>query len=295
MFKLSDFKYSEFTTRNLGFVTPEEQEKIRKAKIFIPGVGGMGGTALECLARMGIENFIIADLDTFEVSNLNRQIFSNLDVIGSSKAQAAKDQLLKINPNMQVEIWGKDWLENIDAILDQVDLVINGCDDVKATVLLMRAAKVKNKTVIDAFASTLPSVYVVRPEDPRPEKTFSYPSLELEPEQITEEIQKQCSACEMEYVLTHSSTIKHVILTYAAEMISGKRKRMSLAPMVWMTGLLMSYEALKLILGKPTFASYRGIFLNPWSFRYEKPLWGPFATIKKVLVRFFLKRLAKSI
>ncbi len=289
------FSYSEFINRNIGFVTTEEQEKIRRAKIFIPGVGGMGGTALECLARMGVENFIIADIDTFEVSNLNRQIFSNLDLIGSQKAQAAKDQLLKINPNIKIEVMSGEWLEKINSVLEKVDFVINGCDDVKATVLLMRAAKLKGKTVIDAFASTLPSAYVVNAKDPRPENTFSYPTRGLSADQITPEIQKESAACEMVYVLTHSSTIKHVILNYAAEMITGKRKRMSLAPMVWMTGLLMSYEALKLILEKPTLASYKGVFLNPWSFKYEHPLWGPFATVKRVFVRYFLNRLAKSV
>ncbi len=288
------FNYSEFTARNIGFVTSEEQEKIRQARIFIPGVGGMGGTALECLARAGIENFIIADIDTFEVSNLNRQIFSNLDLIGAPKAKSAKEQLLKINPQIQIEVLGSEWLKNLDPILDKVDFVINGCDDVKATVLLMRAAQTKNKSVIDAFASTLPSVYVVRPQDPRPEKLFSYPTQGLTRDQITPEIQKESAACEMVYVLTHSSTIKHVILSYAGEMISGKRKRMSLAPMVWMTGLLMSYEALKLILEKPTLATHKGVFLNPWTFRYEMPLWGPFAFVKGFFVRFFLKKLASS-
>ena len=289
------FNYSEFTTRNIGFVTQEEQENIRGAKIFIPGVGGMGGTALECLARMGVENFIIADIDTFEVSNLNRQIFSNLDLMGLPKASSAKDQLLKINPNLKIKVLGAEWLINLNSILDQVDFVINGCDDVKATVLLMRAAREKNKTVIDAFASTLPSVYVVQATDPRPEETFSYPTRNLSADQITQEIQKEAAACEMIYVLTHSSTIKHVILNYAAEMITGKRKRMSLAPMVWMTGLLMSYEALKIILGKPCLADHRGVFLNPWSFTYERPLWGPFASIKRIFVGYFLQRLAKSV
>ena len=289
------FSYSEFINRNIGFVTQDEQNKIREAKIFIPGIGGMGGTALECLARTGVENFIIADIDTFEVSNLNRQIFSNLDLMGLPKALSAKDQLLKINPNLKIEVLGAEWLTNLNSILDQVDFVINGCDDVKATVLLMRAAGEKNKIVIDAFASTLPSVYVVQGQDPRPEKTFSYPTIKLSADQITLAVQKEVVACEMIYVLTHSSTIKHVILNYAGELITGKRKRMSLAPMVWMTGLLMSYEALKIILGKPHLADYKGVFLNPWSFTFERPLWGPFASIKRIFVRHFLKRLAKSV
>ncbi len=59
------FSYNEFTNRNIGFVHPEEQEKIRQAKIFIAGVGGMGGAAVESLVRLGVGNLIIADFDEF--------------------------------------------------------------------------------------------------------------------------------------------------------------------------------------------------------------------------------------
>ena len=59
------FNYQEFTGRNIGFVSPEDQQKISQAKIFIPGVGGMGGSALESLVRLGVQNFIIADFDKF--------------------------------------------------------------------------------------------------------------------------------------------------------------------------------------------------------------------------------------
>jgi tRNA A37 threonylcarbamoyladenosine dehydratase len=79
------FTYDEFITRNIGFVSVQEQEILKHANIFIPGVGGMGGAALACLARVGVCNFTIADIDTFEVSNLNRQIFSSLDVSDVTK------------------------------------------------------------------------------------------------------------------------------------------------------------------------------------------------------------------
>src|SRR3989338_234225 len=112
-----NFSYEDFTSRNLGFVTEDEQRRLRGSRIFIPGVGGMGGTALECLARSGIEQFIISDPDVFEVSNLNRQIFSALDLIGKSKAEAAKNALLRINPSIEVMIYGAEWTEKLDTIL----------------------------------------------------------------------------------------------------------------------------------------------------------------------------------
>lgn len=287
------FNYEEFVTRNLGFITEEEQTKLRNSTVFIPGVGGMGGAALACLARCGVGKFIIADIDTFEISNFNRQIFANLDTVGESKAEVSRQALLKINPELQLEVWGGDWPDRLSEILPKVDLVINGCDDVRATLFLMRAARDHGKTVIDAFAATLPNVYVVKPVDPRPEEFLKFPTLGLRPEGLTDVMIKECSGLEMEYVLTHSSTSEHVVIKYAAEMISGKRKRISLAPMVWGTGIMMSYEALKILLNKKTSADYRGIFWNPWKMRIEKPLMFPFSVIKRSFVRKFLRSLSE--
>lgn len=288
---MRNFNYAEFIDRNLGFVSEKEQEILRHSHIFIPGVGGMGGTALACLARSGIEHFIISDEDTFEVSNLNRQIFSFIDQIDRVKAEVAKETLLRINPEIQVEIRSSKWIDQLDEILPKVDLVINGCDDTKATLMLMRKAQEHRKTVIDAFACTLPNVYVVRPEKPRPEQVMGFPTVIKQISQITEADWAACRAAETEYVLVHSSTGRHVVLKYAAEMISGKRKRISQAPMVWMTGILMAYEAIRLILKQPQMVDERGVFLNPWNLRYEKPLSPWVAWLKRRFVQRFLKGL----
>jgi molybdopterin-synthase adenylyltransferase len=286
-----NFDYTEFTTRNLGFITPEEQEKLKTSCVFIPGVGGMGGTALEVLVRSGIENFIISDPDVFEVSNLNRQVFSTFSNVGQSKAESAKKRILDINPNVNVRIEQADWTEKLDEILPQVDLVINGCDDHRATVMLMRKAKQHGKTAIDAFASTLPSVYVVRPQDPRPEDFMNYPTRGMDPKALSLDDWKNCAQSETLYVLGNSSTIKHVVMKFAAEMIQGKRKRMSIASMVWTTGLLMSYEALKVLLAKEKLVSCYGIFLNPWENRFERP-WPQFI---QPVIRFFVARELKKL
>lgn len=285
------FNYDEFTTRNIGFVTEDEQKTLKSAKVFIVGVGGMGGVALGCLARTGIENFIIADIDTFEVSNLNRQIFSNEDTLGQNKVDASVVALKKLNPGIKISTYGAEWIEKLDEILSSVDVVINGCDDTLATLKLMRKSVEYNKTVIDAFASPLPSVYTVKPSDPRPEETFKYCSRGRNLDELTASEVDECGAKEIEYVMINSSSANHVVLEIAAEMISGKRKRISLAPMVWMTGCLMSYEAIKIILKYPTSAGYRGVFINPWTFKIEKPLNFLFAMIKGFFVRRFIKKL----
>jgi len=288
------FSYQEFTTRNLGFVNAAEQSRLRASTVFIPGVGGMGGMALACLARSGVGNFIIADYDTFEVSNLNRQIFSDVNVLGQSKVLVAKEKILQINPEIKVEVYDRDWVDQLDKVLKVASVVINGCDDSLSTVRLLRKAKEHNKTVIDAFAASIPSVYVVRPQDPRPEEFMKFPTKKLSSSELTPELARICAHQETIYVLTHSSTVRHIKMEFAQEMISGKRKRISMAPMVWATGILMSYEAIKVLLHQESPISYKGVFLNPYDLKWEKPLGFLRAWIKENFIRWWLQRLIKG-
>jgi len=288
------FTYGEFTTRNIGFVTVEEQEILRNSRVFVPGVGGMGGFAVAALARAGVENFIIADIDTFEVSNLNRQIFSFVDAVGKDKAEAAKKNLENINPGIKVKVCGGDWLDNLDEILKTTDIVINGCDDIKSTILLMRKCREYKLPAIDAFASPLPNVYVIRAQDSRPEEVFGFPTVNLGPDGITAELAKQCFLKEMEHLAVHSTSMSYVDLDIAREIINGTRKRISFAPMVWTTGCMMAYEAIRQLLKKEGGPGVKGIFYNPWTCETEKPKGKIWAFIRRYFVRKRLEKLANG-
>ena len=78
------------------------------------------------------------------------------------------------------------------------------------------------------------------------------------------------------------------------ELIAGKRKRMSFAPMVITTGNLMAFEVLKLLLGRTPLADFRGYFFNPWSMRVERPVAGIIAVLKRFIVRRFLAKMLRG-
>ena len=105
--------YAEFVQRNIGFVTEAEQERIRRGSVFICGVGGMGGACAMSLARAGVSKLTIADIDRFELSNLNRQAFAFIDTVGKDKVKAVRRQLLMINPELDVThvLFGKHRLD----------------------------------------------------------------------------------------------------------------------------------------------------------------------------------------
>ena len=285
------FSYAEMTTRNAGFVSAEEQARLRASSVFIPGVGGMGGAAFMALVRAGVGRFTIADLDRFEVSNLNRQLFATLDSVGALKAQAAAAAALRINPEVQIRVMGGEWTGELDAIAGSHDLIVNGMDDAAAGVHLYRRARAHGRTVIDAYASPLPSVIVVRAGDPRPEERLGYPTRGVDWTAIDQRMRDECLVREIEYVLTHSSSHKHVDLTIAAEVAAGRRSRFSFATMVTMAGTLMAEEAVRQLLGRPGGTDCRGYFFNPHAVRVERPLPAPVAAAKRLLVRRFLRRM----
>lgn len=288
---MSDFSYAEMTTRNHGFVTQVEQERLREATVFIPGTGGMGGAALMALLRAGVGRFILADLDGFEVSNLNRQLFCTLDTIGVHKAEAARAIALRINPEVQIEVLGSEWTSELDRIAADADVLVNGMDDAAAGVHLYRRAAAHGKTVIDAYASPLPSVTVVRPNDPRPEDRLGYPTVGVEWTAIDAEMRNACLVREIEYVLVHSSSHTHVDLEVAAEVAAGKRSRFSFSTMVTMAGTMMAEEAIRVLLDRSGGTDFRGYFFNPHRMRAERPKPAPVAALRRLLVRRFLARM----
>lgn len=288
---MTEFSYAEMTTRNRGFVSESEQQRLRSAQVFIPGVGGMGGAAFMALVRAGVGRFVIADIDTFELSNLNRQLFCRADTIDQPKADSAARLAREINPELEIEVLGREWTDRLDDILPRVDVAINGMDDAAAGAHLYRRCKVHERTLIDAYASPLPSVTVVKPQDPRLEERLGYPTLGVDWSDITPEMGVECLMKEIEYVLVNSSSHKYVDLEIAAEVAAGKRSRFSFSTMVTMSGTLMAEEALRIILGRDGGADCRGYFFNAHAMRVERPLVAPLAAVKRLFVRQFMKRM----
>jgi hypothetical protein len=285
------FTYEEFTTRNIGFVTAAEQTALKNATVFICGTGGMGGSAIFGLVRAGIGKLIIADLDGFEISNMNRQVFAYTDTVGIHKAEATREICLKINPEIDIIVYHHDWTDHVEDAIGKANVVINGTDDLAASLLLYRTAHKLGKTVIDAYASPLPSVYVTRPQDPMPEQRLGYPTLGTPWNELTKAQREQSFLCEAEYILVNSSSRHHIDLGLAGEVAAGRRSRMSFAPMVITTGMLMCYEAIAACLKKPPGASFRGWFFNPYLGRVEHPANPLISMVMRPLVRRFLNKM----
>ena len=125
----SSFVYDDAFARNLGWVTAEEQGRLHAKRIAIAGLGGVGGSHLLTLARLGIGAFNIADFDLFAIANFNRQAGATVSTLDRPKIDVLAEMALDINPTLAIERFpmGVE-AERIDAFLAGVDLYVDGLD-----------------------------------------------------------------------------------------------------------------------------------------------------------------------
>jgi molybdopterin/thiamine biosynthesis adenylyltransferase len=140
------FAYDQAFSRNIGWVTPAEQAQLKGKRVAIAGVGGVGGVYLLTLARLGITQFHIADFDTFDIANLNRQAAAFMSTMGLPKADVAARMAKDINPEMDVKVFGQGVnAANMAEFLDGVDLYVDGLDffafDARQQIFAMCAAR----------------------------------------------------------------------------------------------------------------------------------------------------------
>ena len=123
------FRYDEAFARNIGWVTEAEQASLRGKRVAIAGVGGVGGVHLLSLARLGVGAFHVAEMDTFDLVNFNRQAGAMMSTLGRPKVEVMIEMARDINPELDIQVFG-DGVNagNLDAFLDGVDLYVDGLD-----------------------------------------------------------------------------------------------------------------------------------------------------------------------
>jgi len=123
------FSYTDAFDRNLGWFSEQEQRSLKDKTIAIAGMGGVGGVHLLTLIRLGIAKFRIADLDSFEVANFNRQVGAMMSTLDQPKVEVLARMAKDINPEAEiVEFPNGVTVQNIDDFLAGADLFIDGFD-----------------------------------------------------------------------------------------------------------------------------------------------------------------------
>ena len=130
-------------------------EKLAKAKVIIYGIGGVGSFTTEALARAGIGNLTLVDNDVISLTNINRQIHSNINTVGKSKIEVMKKRILEINPEAKVEIYNPKEIDLQEELLINTtyDYVVDAVDTVSTKIRIIETAKKQNIKVISAMGT----------------------------------------------------------------------------------------------------------------------------------------------
>lgn len=255
-----DPAYRGMVQRNIGILSEEQQEKLRASKVAVFGLGGLGGVGLEVLVRSGVGSFSIVDRDVFEDNNLNRQVLALRQTLGERKIDVAEERAEAINPLAQIEKFDHVDDENVRDILDGAKAAYLGIDDLRACLLISRAARELGVPLIEGWALPYANVRVFTPETPSLEEAYNLPTIGRPVSSISDE---DARALQMRVLATFVEVgqIRSYYSQEAQERIRQGRFP-SFAPTVWLTAVVMALETLKVLLGvgepalSPRFAFY---------------------------------------
>lgn len=153
--------------KNVGTVGLPGQARLLGSRVLLVGAGGIGGTAAELLARMGVGTILIADPDIYDETNLNRQNFACSSALGRSKVDVTAERLLEINCDVDVIRHKIEaGLHNLPDMLGSIDVAIDALDTIDDRLSLQRACAEAGVVMVHgAIAGTALQVTTVYPGD----------------------------------------------------------------------------------------------------------------------------------
>ncbi len=128
---------------------------LKKKKVIVFGVGGVGGFTVEALVRAGIHTIAIVDYDHVDITNINRQIIALHSTIGRKKVEVMEERIRDINPDAEVRAYTERLTdENLESFhLSEYDYIVDAIDDVPAKLLLIKEANEKNIPILSSMGT----------------------------------------------------------------------------------------------------------------------------------------------
>ena len=145
---------NEFTRTEM-LIGKEGIAKLKKSKVSIFGIGGVGSYVAEGLARSGIGSFVLIDNDKVSVTNINRQLIATTKTVGKYKVDIMKERILEINPNAKVETYNLFYMpECQEKIIDEsINYIVDAIDTVTAKIYLVEQANKLNIPIISSMGT----------------------------------------------------------------------------------------------------------------------------------------------
>lgn len=146
---------SERFDRTKRLLGKEAMQNLQNAHVAVFGIGGVGGHAVDALARSGIGKITIVDSDCVALSNINRQLIATEKTVGRKKVEVMKEHLLEINPNIEVKVHDCFFLPETKEMFDfsSYDYVIDAVDTVTAKIALIESCDEVGTPIISSMGA----------------------------------------------------------------------------------------------------------------------------------------------
>ena len=160
--------------RNIPALSEAECRSLQDKRVLVVGCGGLGGHLIDMLTRIGVGSLRVVDGDVFEPSNLNRQLLSEVPLLGVSKAKAAAARISRVNPDVEVEAIDAFLTEaNAGRLLSGCDVVLDGLDNIESRrILAKECARAGIPYVYGAVSDWVAQAAVSMPGDHLVEKLY---------------------------------------------------------------------------------------------------------------------------
>ncbi len=142
-------------SRTALLIGEEGVEKLKKSRVAVFGIGGVGGYAVEALARSGVGSLELIDKDTVSVSNINRQIIALHSTVGRYKTEAAAERARDINPDIAITVRNTFYLPETASEFDfsSYDYIVDSIDTVSGKIALIEQAKRAGTPIISSMGA----------------------------------------------------------------------------------------------------------------------------------------------
>lgn len=130
-------------------------ELLKKSKVAIFGIGGVGSFVVEALTRCGVGKLVLIDNDVIDKTNINRQIHANINTVGKIKVEVMKERIIAINPDIEVTTFKKFYCSQTSSelLFDDYDYVVDAIDSIESKINLILKCKEKNIPIISSMGA----------------------------------------------------------------------------------------------------------------------------------------------
>ncbi len=146
---------ADWLSRQKSLIGEKATAALTNARVAVIGLGGVGGAALEGIARAGVGNIFVMDFDVFDETNLNRQILATREALGKSKSEVAAARIMSINPEAKVVAYSEAFSEETKGLLIDFkpDYIIDAVDMVSAKLLIIETAKKNGFSAVSSMGT----------------------------------------------------------------------------------------------------------------------------------------------